>query len=37
MLAETMIPAALEGTQDWAGIITCAGFLCAFVLSLLGG
>ena len=37
MLAETMIPEAFEGTRDWAGIITCAGFLCAFVLSMFGG
>ena len=37
MLAETMIPEAFAGTHDWAGIITCAGFLCAFVLSMLGG
>ena len=37
MLAETMIPEAFEGTHDWAGIITCAGFLCAFALSMLGG
>lgn len=37
MLAETMIPEAFEGTHDWAGIIACAGFLCAFALSMLGG
>ena len=37
MLAETMIPEAFEGTQDWAGLITCAGFVCAFALSMLGG
>jgi ZIP family zinc transporter len=37
MLAETMIPEAFAGTHDWAGIITCAGFLCAFALSMLGG
>jgi len=36
MLAETMIPEAFEGTHDWAGIIACAGFLCAFALSMLG-
>jgi ZIP family zinc transporter len=34
MLAETMIPEAFEGTHDWAGIITCAGFLCAYALSM---
>lgn len=37
MLAETMIPEAFEGTHAWAGIITCAGFLCAFALSMLEG
>jgi len=37
MLAETMIPEAFEGTHEWAGIITCAGFLCAYALSMLGG
>jgi ZIP family zinc transporter len=37
MLAETMIPEAFEGTHDWADIITCVGFLCAFALSMLGG
>ena len=37
MLAETMIPEAFEGTHDWAGLITGAGFVCAFTLSMLGG
>ncbi len=37
MLAETMIPEAFEGTHDWAGLITSAGFICAFSLSMLGG
>ena len=37
MLAETMIPEAFEGTRNWAGLITCAGFVCAFALSMLGG
>ncbi len=36
MLAETMIPEAFEGTRDWAGLITGAGFICAFALSMLG-
>ena len=36
MLAETMIPEAFEGTHDWAGLITGAGFVCAFALSMLG-
>ena len=33
MLVDTMIPEAFETAQDFAGIITVAGFLCAFVLS----
>ena len=37
MLTETMIPEAFEGTHDWAGLIACAGFVCAFALSMLGG
>ena len=37
MLSETMIPEAFEGTHGWAGLITCAGFLCAFAISMLGG
>ena len=37
MLSETMIPEAFEGTHDWAGLITCAGFVCAFAISMLGG
>lgn len=37
MLAETMIPEAFEGTNDWAGLITCVGFICAFTLSMLKG
>jgi ZIP family zinc transporter len=37
MLAETMMPEAFEGTHDWAGMITCAGFVSGFVLTVLGG
>lgn len=37
MISETMIPEAFEGTNDWAGIITSAGFACAFALSMLAG
>jgi ZIP family zinc transporter len=37
MLSETMMPEAYEGTHDWAGIITCAGFLSAFLLTMLEG
>jgi ZIP family zinc transporter len=37
MLVETMIPEAFEGTHNWAGLITCAGFACAFALSMAEG
>lgn len=37
MLADTMIPEATEGTHNLTGLITVLGFLCAFVLSKLGG
>jgi ZIP family zinc transporter len=37
MLADTMIPEAFETAHDYAGLITVAGFLAAFVLSKLGG
>jgi ZIP family zinc transporter len=37
MLADTMIPEAFEVAHDYAGLITVAGFLSAFVLSKLGG
>jgi len=37
MLVETMIPEAFEGTHDWAGLISCAGFILAFALSMLWG
>jgi ZIP family zinc transporter len=33
MLADTMVPEAFEQAHDWAGLITVAGFLAAFVLS----
>jgi ZIP family zinc transporter len=33
MLADTMIPEAFEGSHDFAGLITVAGFLAAFMLS----
>ena len=36
MLADTMIPEAFEQAHDFAGLITVAGFLCAFVLSKAG-
>ncbi len=36
MLSETMMPEAFEGTHNWAGLITCAGFACAFALSMMG-
>jgi ZIP family zinc transporter len=37
MLSDTMIPEAFEQAHDFAGLITVLGFLCAFVLSKLGG
>jgi zinc transporter, ZIP family len=37
MIADTMIPEAFEVAHDYAGLITVAGFLAAFVLSKLGG
>ncbi|MEI7037141.1 hypothetical protein [Fulvimonas yonginensis] len=37
MLADTMMPEAFEQAHDLAGLITVVGFLCAFVLSKLGG
>jgi ZIP family zinc transporter len=33
MLADTMMPEAFEEAHDWAGLITVAGFLAAFVLT----
>lgn len=36
MLAETMIPEAFQGAHDYAGLMTCAGFACAFALSMAG-
>src|ERR671939_589532 len=37
MLADTMIPEAFEQAHNFAGLITVAGFLAAFVLTKLGG
>lgn len=37
MLVDTMIPEAFEETHDFAGLVTVAGFLAAFVLSKMGG
>lgn len=37
MLTDTMIPEAFEQAHDFAGLITVAGFLAAFVLTKLGG
>ena len=37
MLADTMIPEAFESAHDFAGLITVAGFLAAFVLTKIGG
>jgi ZIP family zinc transporter len=37
MLADTMMPEAFDEAHDFAGLITVAGFLVAFVLTKLGG
>ena len=37
MLADTMIPEAFETAHEFAGLITVAGFLAAFVLTKMGG
>jgi zinc transporter, ZIP family len=37
MISDTMMPEAFEVAHDYAGLITVAGFLSAFVLSKLGG
>jgi ZIP family zinc transporter len=37
MISDTMIPEAFEVAHDFAGLITVAGFLAAFILSKLGG
>jgi ZIP family zinc transporter len=36
MIADTMIPEAFEATREYAGLVTAAGFLLAFLLSGLG-
>jgi ZIP family zinc transporter len=36
MLADTMSPEAFDDARNWAGLITMAGFLAAFVLTKLG-
>jgi ZIP family zinc transporter len=33
MIADTMIPEAFDTAHDFSGLITAAGFVCAFVLS----
>jgi ZIP family zinc transporter len=37
MISDTMIPEAFEVAHDFAGLVTVAGFLAAFILSKLGG
>ena len=37
MLTDTMIPEAFETAHDFAGLITVAGFLAAFILSRMAG
>lgn len=34
MIADTMLPEAFEGEHNLTGLITAAGFLCAFALSM---
>ncbi|RYZ67562.1 MAG: ZIP family zinc transporter [Proteobacteria bacterium] len=36
MLIDTMIPEAHSGDHDWAGLVSVAGFLSAFIISKLG-
>ncbi len=35
MIVDTMLPEAFEGEHNLTGLITAAGFLCAFALSML--
>ena len=35
MIADTMLPEAFEGAHNLSGLITAAGFLCAFALSMM--
>ena len=35
MIADTMLPEAFEGQHNLTGLITAAGFLCAFALSMM--
>ncbi|HET7436205.1 MAG TPA: ZIP family zinc transporter [Thermoanaerobaculia bacterium] len=37
MIADTMMPEAFESAHDLTGVVTVLGFLCAFLLSKLGG
>ena len=37
MVSDTMIPEAFEETRDWAGLVTILGFLCALILTKMGG
>jgi ZIP family zinc transporter len=37
MLADTMMPEAYENARDFAGLVTVAGFLAAFMLNRLSG
>jgi ZIP family zinc transporter len=36
MIADTMLPEVFEGALNFSGIITAAGALCAFALSMMG-
>ncbi|MGH3914295.1 MAG: hypothetical protein ACRDTC_12950 [Pseudonocardiaceae bacterium] len=33
MLSDTMMPESFENAGNWVGLVTCAGFVCAFLLS----
>lgn len=35
MIADTMLPEAFDGAHNLSGLITAAGFLCAFALSMM--
>lgn len=37
MIADTMVPEAFEDAHQLAGLVTVLGFLCAFLLTKLGG
>jgi len=36
MIADTMLPEVFKGAPHFSGIMTAAGFLCAFALPMMG-